>query len=437
MIDSLGKIKVIEKDSLPEAQAAAWEESSSTHKNPIQVLLFKQGNRVCAAGTLQIGRAMQMMKSDPVELKKNEKASLDQVRTAYNRPINKDHVRAVRDYLCKNINGKYILPSLTVNAVREHTVYTIAGENVKMGYLLVDFMAHDLTVTDGQHRLNGLIDAIAYLEENDRQEDANKLRDDGISLMFSFEGDMDQVHQDFADCSKTKALPKSMIAVYDKRIPVNRLTMDIIDKCSIYNDGKVDTASSSLSAKSSSFALASNVRALLKALFTGQPSMADAAFDKSTNDDLADDKVYAEFSSKILKYLDLAITNNQTLNYISLLAKGPDRQEIPKLRQKYYIASPAGMNLIGAFIYDLMSNPTLSEYDREQYIIKLAKEVDWKKNANIWNGNVITHGVDKSGELKLTINSSNGAVKRALQALKQELNYQEYDLLIDEVIVNS
>tara|TARA_R110001583_G_scaffold195445_1_gene373713 strand:- start:195 stop:1505 length:1311 start_codon:yes stop_codon:yes gene_type:complete len=436
MNEKLGQIKIIEKDSLTEAQNAAWEESSSTHKNPIQVLLFKQGNRLCAAGTLSIGRAMQMMKSNPVELKKNEKASLDQVRTAYNRPINKDHVKAVRDYLCKNINGKYILPSLTVNAVREHTVYTIAGESVKMGYLLVDFMAHDLTVTDGQHRLNGIIDAISYLEDNDRLEDANKLRDDGISLMFSFEENIDQVHQDFADCSKTKALPKSMIAVYDMRIPVNRLTMDLIDKCRLYNDGKVDTASASHSAKSTSFALASNVRGLLKALFTGQPSMADAAFDKATNDDLADDKVYSEFSTRIFHYLNLVIDHNETLSYISGLSKGPERQEIPKLRQMHYIASPAGMNLIGAFIFDLMSNPKLDETDRDTYVIKLAEKIDWKKSSDLWNGNVITHGIDKAGAPKLTINSSNGAVKRALAVLKEELDYSEYDLLLEEGVLS-
>ncbi|HCE1808705.1 DNA sulfur modification protein DndB [Vibrio parahaemolyticus] len=429
MSSKLGRIELIERPTLESAQKAAFDEAASTHKNPIQVLLFKQGSRICASGTLSIGRAIQMMKSDPVEVKKNEKANLDQVRNAYNRPINKDHVKSVRDYLCRNVNDKYILPSLTVNAVLPHKVFTSASEGVRVGYLLVDFMSPHLTVTDGQHRLNGIRDAISLLEESDRISDAEKLRDDGISIMFSFEDNIDQVHQDFADCSKTKALPKSMIAVYDKRIPVNRLTMDMIDKCSLFNEGKIDTASTSLSAKSTSFALASNVRSLLKSLYTGQPSLADSAFDKMTNDHLAEDSVYNEFSSRAFKYLDILIESNETLKRISNLPKGPERQEIPMLRKSIYIASPAGINLCGAFIFEVMSNSSLTEAEKEEFVRRLGSDIDWSKNADIWKGSVVTHGVDKLGEVKYSINSTNNAVKRALSNIQEQLGYKKDDLL--------
>ncbi|PTQ18199.1 hypothetical protein CWO33_01335 [Vibrio splendidus] len=423
------KLQIIERETLDSVRASAFDEASSSHKNPIQVLLFTQGDRVFASGTLQIGRALQMMKTDPVELKKNEKASLDQVRSAYNRPINKDHVKSVSDYLCKNIGGKYILPSLTVNTVVPHKIFALPQEGVRMGYLLVDFMSPDLTVTDGQHRLNGIRDAIAFLEANERFEDAERLKSDGISIMFSFEDEKDQVHQDFADCSKTKALPKSMIAVYDKRVPVNRLTMDVIDKCPIYNQGKVDTASTSLSAKSSAFALASNVRGLLKSIYTGQPSLADAAFDKMTNTDLADDSVYNEFSNTALHYLNLLIENNSTLNVISQLPKGPERQAIPKLRQEMYIANPAGMNLCGIFIRHLLDNHSLSNEEREEFVIALARDIPWEKSSEMWVGNIITQGTDKSGLPKYSINSNNRAVKEALYKIKKCLGYTEYDLL--------
>ncbi|MBE4381393.1 hypothetical protein HJ035_21965 [Vibrio parahaemolyticus] len=70
MSSKLGRIELIERPTLESAQKAAFDEAASTHKNPIQVLLFKQGSRICASGTLSIGRAIQMMKSDPVEVKK-------------------------------------------------------------------------------------------------------------------------------------------------------------------------------------------------------------------------------------------------------------------------------------------------------------------------------------------------------------------------------
>lgn len=430
------RLIIIEKDEIKEAMDAANQEANATFKNVIQVVIFRQGSREYTSGSLPIGRAVQMMKTDPVKLKKNEKAGLDDVRDAYNRPVDKEHVKAVANYLCKNVNKKYILPALTVNAVQQHKAFTIKSDNdaPRIGYLVVDFNSQSLTVTDGQHRLHGMIEAIDQLAEAERYDDADKLRNDGISIMFSFEEDINQIHQDFADCSKTKALPKSMIAVYDQRIPVNRLTLDIIDKCPLFNNGKVDSASASHGAKSTAVVLASNIRAILKGFYCAQPSMADSAFDKMTNEGLEEDCIYEKFLNKTLKFMDILIENNPALKAISLLPKGPERQLIPQLRSEFYIASPAGLNLCATFIKNL-ENDGYSQQEIEEAIKDMANFINWEKSSPMWQGNIITGGIDKKkseaqGEdvYKYAINSTNKAVKEAIKKIREELSLPERNI---------
>lgn len=424
------RLIIIEKNEIGEARDAANQEANATFKNVIQVVIFRQGSREYTSGSLPIGRAVQMMKTDPVKLKKNEKAGLDDVRDAYNRPVDKDHIKAVANYLCKNVNKKYILPSLTVNAVQQHKAFTVKSDNdaPRIGYLVVDFNSQSLTVTDGQHRLHGMIEAIDQLAEQERYDDAEKLRNDGISIMFSFEEDINQIHQDFADCSKTKALPKSMIAVYDQRIPVNRLTLDIIDKCPLFNNGKVDSASASHGAKSTAVVLASNIRGILKGFYAGQPSMADNSFDKMTNEGLEEEHIYDTFLTKTLTFMDVLIKNNPALNTISQLPKGPDRQRIPQLRSEFYIASPAGLNLCATFIKNL-EDDGYNQIEIENAIKDMASLIDWSKSSPMWEGNVITKGLDKKqtelqgkNVYKYSINSTNRAVQEAIMKIRENLN---------------
>ena len=60
-----------------------------------------------------------------------------------------------------------------------------------------------------------------------------ELETDGIGVMITCETNIDQIHQDFADCSKTKPLPPSQLAVYDRRNPANKLVIDLEAKCPV------------------------------------------------------------------------------------------------------------------------------------------------------------------------------------------------------------
>ena len=92
-------------------------------------------------------------------------------------------------------------------------VYTGPGKStVKMGYMVLPDTA-TLDTTDGQHRLQAALEARAKMSESDSE----RFAQDAISFMMTCEDNLEQVHQDFADCSKTRSIPPSMLTVYDRR----------------------------------------------------------------------------------------------------------------------------------------------------------------------------------------------------------------------------
>jgi len=399
-----------EYKSSEEASHAATTLASNAFGRVCPVILFEQGGRICASTAIPVGLAVQILVSDPVD----KKASMENVQKSHNRPIDKLHVRAVSKYISTSVEeeNKYILPSLTVNAVQAQQIFTIKKLNnnfTRLGYLVLNEADSTLTVTDGQHRLEALKSSFRELSGKARE----RLKNDSISIMFSFESDINQIHQDFADCSKTKALPKSMIAVYDRRVPANGLILDIIDKCSIFNNGLTDSTSVSLSKKSNSFVLTNSIRGMLKSLMAGQHSMADKTFDERANKILATKEDYDKHLEDYISIFNNITRFNSVLTQISQLPQGPQRQQIVEYRDKYLIANPFGLvfSCLIIFRYLMLGNNNL-----ESFIERLMTEIDWKKSNPIWHGNVLT---EKEG--KYAISSTNKSVSAAIVAIGKQL----------------
>lgn len=397
-------------DNVEDAQRESTALATNTFGQVCPVIMFQQGNRTCASTSIPVKIAIQILSTNPVD----KRANLDSVRQSFNRPIDKDHVKSVSSYIQNSIyeKNKYILPSLTVTAIKQQHIYTVtplSNNFTQVGYLVVSLDDKSLIVTDGQHRLEGLKKAINELEGEDKE----LLKSDGLPIMFSFESDMNQVHQDFADCSKTKALPKSMIAVYDRRVPANGLILDIIEKSNLFSDGRTDSTSVSLSKKSNCLVLTNSVRNIMKALFTGNHSMADKAFDAFANKNLSDKNSYQQYLDRATLAIDSMTISSPILNAISKISRGPERQKIVEYREKYLIANPLGLSLACKAIYQYS---LFNQTGLDIFIDRLMNDIDWKKSSHIWNGNVIN---EKDG--KFAISSTNKSVSAALEKIEQQL----------------
>lgn len=411
-MEKFGNIEIEFSNSMEQAKSMAFDWAGNTLGQVIPVIIFTQGGRLCASASIPMGLAVKVLAADPV----NNQSTLEQVQHSYNRPINKDHVKSVSDYLvnaCEN-SEKFILPSLTVTAVKKHKIFTIEffekSSFTQLGYLILSLEDPSLTVTDGQHRLEGIKSALSRLEGGALE----KLKKDSIAIMFSFEDELAQIHQDFADCSKTKALPKSMIAVYDRRIPINGLTLDVIDKCVLFSDGRTDSTSVSLGKKSNHFALTSSVRSIMKTLFTGNYSMADNALDDYANKNLADKEAYKYHAKLIIQVVDLMTKYSPILNEISQLERGPQRQKISQYREKYLIANPTGLALACKVVHMYMLH--YRNEPLEPLIQKLMLNIDWLKSATIWRGNIIN---ERNGSLAMS--STNKVFNLAVESIARSL----------------
>lgn len=84
------------------------------------------------------------------------------------------------------------------------------------------------------------------------------------------------------------------------------------------------------------------------------------------------------------------------------------------MRNTYLILNSAGLNIIGRIIYGIWQKPELAD-NVDKYIDLLA-QIDWKKDADIWQGNIVASGIKG-----LKISPSNSTLKAAVLKVKEEI----------------
>ena len=198
------------------------------------------------------------------QIKTDSSKKGESARGSTNRPIIPEHVNTIQRYLKAN-RDRYILPPLTLNVKDMPQLYIEkSNQSVRLGFLSIGDET-SFYITDGQHRLK----AIEEVLEQDRE-----LGRDGISVMIVVESDIAQIHQDFADAAQTKAIPASLLAVYNTREPVNKALYAIVQNSKLLN-GRIDETSKTLSKNSSSLFLLNQVRQFIKELLMGDYAVSD------------------------------------------------------------------------------------------------------------------------------------------------------------------
>jgi DGQHR domain-containing protein len=382
--------------------------------NVFPITLFKQGTRNFISTVFPIHYIINSLKFNSTEKEKGIK----DVRQAMNRPLDLPHARVAKDYIKKNFRDKYILPAMTLNikdAIRVFTV-DLPGTSVTPGFMVVPYTVK-FSVTDGQHRKKALDDLFKELSSDEY----DILKDDGIPVMVTIENNTDQIHQDFADCSKTKPLPKSLIAVYDKRNPANGLVLDLITACPLFSN-KVDATRSTLSKKSTKLLLVSQVRAFVKELTGSGSAAGDIDFETRMEEKYVDanTKIFKEDFEKFKDFINELTNHIPILKEIAeLTGEGATMGKIPEYRGQYLILNSAGLNIVGRIASVLFQNSATKE-QIISVISELAK-IDWKKDSAIWFNNIVTEG-----SRGLKISTSTSAIKKAFEKVSEKINLEEY-----------
>jgi DGQHR domain-containing protein len=409
------EVKIDYCSSLDEARMKARDLADEVgFANSFPITLFKQGERNFISTVFPIHYIVNNLKFNSSEKDKGVK----DVRLAMNRPLDLPHAKVTKDYIKKNFHTKYILPSMTLNIKDSVRVFTVdlPGSSIAPGFMIVPFTVK-FSVTDGQHRKKALDDLFKELSTDEY----DILKEDGIPVMIIIESNTDQIHQDFADCSKTKPLPKSLIAVYDRRNPANGLVLDLITNCPIFTN-KIDATRANLSKKSTKLLLVSQVRAFVKELTGSGSASGDVDFETRMEEKYTDanSKAFKDDFEKFKNFINELTQKIEVLKIVSNLSgEGSTMGIIPELRSRHLILNSAGLNIVGRIASDLFKHKSTPE--QITLAIDNLSKIDWKKDADIWRDNIVSVGA--KGILK--ISTSNSTIKKAYEKLKEEIKLNE------------
>jgi DNA sulfur modification protein DndB len=403
MIGNSVELKVC--DTYADAQHAAVAEASATGGQPFPAILFRQGTRAFASTALPMGVIRERVIVREVRRGDDPSAVL---RNA-NRPVMPDHTRAIARYVKNNMEKKYILPPLTLNVHQQIRMYVPDYPSEIIACILVIPRTAKISVTDGGHRFT----ALTALEKQLDPERLSELDAQSVAVMISFESDPLQSHQDFADASRTKPLPPSLIAAYDLRNPANGLVIDLIEECPLFK-GKIDSTSKTLSKKSNRLFLTNHIRQMVKTILTGDPSLQDEDFVRKALDLLRErgDIRYNAEKARIIEFINIISNSIIVFSEIAPLPEGRERDLISERRAEGYICLTAtGLLIMAKIAYELFTKTRLYP-EWQEYARKLGAEINWKKSAQIWQDNIISGG--KSFSNKGPLNKAVDAVKAAI-----------------------
>ncbi len=197
---------------------------------------FVQGSRLQFTTAMPVQKMAEVSKTD----RSKKKAGLIEVQEHSNRPQELAHAKAVRNYLMSTActGDKFILPAFTFNygvaldddsPVATIILFTNSddGTNAWPAILLLPQGAK-LDTTDGAHRRGQIVDILNSPKVSEDQKEA--LRRNAVDVKIVFDSSRSDSHQDFADCGKAKAIPKSMVTTFDVRNLRNQRSSEIVSR---------------------------------------------------------------------------------------------------------------------------------------------------------------------------------------------------------------
>lgn len=369
--------------TVEEAQRAASQEAAATGGTMLPAIMFKQGARWMLTTAFLIPLIRSRLQTNHAA----RKGSVEEVRSATNRPVMPDHVESVKKYLMANVGKKYILPPLTLNARQPISVYVADYSSTVMAVTVVIPANVRLEITDGGHRKNALDSAVNELSD----EQLEQFYGDAVSVMITIEDDLAQIHQDFADASKTKALPKSQLAAYDRRNPANGIVLDLIERCPLFT-GRIDSTSQTLSKNSNKLFLTNQVRQMVKELLVGAYAMADEQFEVKAKELLGSSET-PEYEAELRKFVEFVNRVTEAIPVLKQIAAVPATgvasNRVADLRAQGWVCLQAtGLVVLGRIGYELFKDQVEGW---EAYADRLGT-LDWRKTADLWSGNIIQQG---------------------------------------------
>ena len=385
---------VILLDTQQNAQNQAYADAATCGARVFLCHLYEQGKRTHLTFSLPFNLLLEMARLQTADTKKNKSNAEELI----NRPLIRPHVDEIAKYLLETEN--YILPPFIFNSNTPIKVFAFGTGAVKFGYAVIPTNV-ELYVTDGQHRLKAIEKAI--IERPD-------LRDDSVTVLVVQEDDIDQIHQDFADCAKNKPIPPALLAAFDVTNVLAKLTRQITRDLVVF-EGRIDKISKSLG-KDPSYIFTMNQLRIGMAEFLFGSSRRQVIESRSNQQK-------SEFRSLLetakLFYTEFA-NNNDTWKLLLKPASQTVNLDLYSLRQERIDFNTVGFQVISRVGHLIFFGKQFSNEEKNLLINALAG-LDYRRNSKLWENNLVID--DGDGNRKIVTQSA--AVDKGFKVAVREV----------------
>lgn len=380
-----------------DAQAQAFSDAATSGARVFLCHVYEQGGRTHLTFSLPFSLLLEMARLNSAHPKNNKSSAEDFI----NRPLIPQHVDEIVKYLLETEN--YILPPFIFNSSTPIRVFAFGAGAVKFGYAVIPTNV-ELYVTDGQHRIEAIKKTIV---------DRPQLRDDSATVLVIREDDLDQIHQDFADCAKTKPIPPALLAAFDVSDVLAKLTRQLAKELVIF-DGRIDKVSKTVG-KDPSYLFTMNQLKVCTAEFLFGSSrkqvIESRANQKKGESNLLLAKAkyfYLEFSQNNDAWKPLLKPVSDTTNF-----------DMYTLRQQRIDFNSVGFQIISKIGHLIFFN---KDFTREEQIklIRAVANLDYTRESTLWENNVVL--VDDEGNRKIVTQMA--ALEKAFNIAVKEVEKQ-------------
>ncbi|HEY9813867.1 MAG TPA: DNA sulfur modification protein DndB [Candidatus Sericytochromatia bacterium] len=377
-----------------DAQSQAWADAGTSGARVFLCHIYEQGRRIHLAFSLPMDLLLEMARLQTADAKKNKNNAEELI----NRPLMRQHVDEIAKYLLETDN--YILPPFIFNSSTPIKVFAFGTGAVKFGYAVIPTNV-ELYVTDGQHRLKAIEKAST---------ERHSLRSDSVTVLVVQEEDIDQIHQDFADCAKNKPIPPALLAAFDVTNVLAKLTRDISRQLLIF-DKRIDKISKTVG-KDPSYMFTMNQLRIGIAEFLFGSSRKQVIESRSNQQK-------SEYNSQMEKaktfYMEFA-KNNDVWKSLLQPASETVNLDLYSLRQNRIDFNTIGFQIISRVGYRIFFTKELTTEQRNN-LIKALASLDYRRDSLLWENNVVID--DGEGNKKIVTQSA--AVDKGFKVALKEV----------------
>lgn len=369
------ELGLTQHDSLTAAQQAASEAATASGGRTFTCVVFQQGGRLMLTTAFSNSFLSKHVVGQPATKGGNP-------RMATNRPMDPGHVRAISKYLIENEHN-YILPPVTLNVRSVPAIHIPRGNFATTAGFVVFGDETRFSVTDGQHRLAAITRASDSLADPE-----SAFASDSVSVVIVVEPDLARIHQDFADAAQTKQIPASLLAAFNTREPLNRVLTKIVDGSQLFR-GRIDETSKSLSKNSPAIFLLNQVRGMVKELLFRDYALSESSIPGRSNQMIGSTESQDAFVDRTLAMMRILTEHMKPWQAIAELPTyGGPANQVVDYRKQYINMTATGLVVIGHVAYEIEKNRDPAW--RTARYVDLATKVDWRRDADIWQGAIIS-----------------------------------------------